>query len=88
MAMIPNLPPEDRNDLGEPESDLDVYAHLEHLVGEETRLKEQQVEHLKEEHHERLRALEAELDHVWEMLRDRADRHGKTGSSAGTSGRD
>ncbi len=88
MAMMPNLPPEDRNDLGEPESDLDVYTHLEHLVGEEARLREEQLEHLKEERHERLRVIEAELDRVWEMLRERAEHHGKTGSPGTPAGRD
>jgi hypothetical protein len=60
--------------------DLDVYAHVEGLVGEETEILEQAEADRKEEQHERLHAVRDELDRAWETLRRRAERHGKPAS--------
>jgi hypothetical protein len=57
-------------------SDFDSYAHIEGLVGEETRLREMAEQDRKAEHHERLRAVSGELDRIWERLRERAERLG------------
>jgi hypothetical protein len=67
-------------DLSRLPSDLDAYSHIEGLVGEENELLEGAEEDRKEEHRQRLHALTQELDRVWEMLRRRAERHGKSGS--------
>jgi hypothetical protein len=58
--------------------DLEVYAHIEGLVGEENELLEGAEEDRKEEHRERLRALTRELDRAWDTLRRRAERRGKS----------
>jgi hypothetical protein len=54
--------------------DLEVYAHVEGLVGEENELLEEAEEDRKEHHHERLHAIRQELDHAWAALRRRAER--------------
>ena len=56
-------------------SDFDSYAHIEGLVGEETRLREMAEEDRKPKHHERLNAISGELDRIWERLRERTERH-------------
>jgi hypothetical protein len=60
--------------------DLEAYAQIEGLVGEENELLEQAEEERKEEHRERLRAITGELDRAWETLRRRAERRGTPGS--------
>jgi hypothetical protein len=60
--------------------DLEVYAHIEGLVGEENELLEEAEESRKEEHHERLHAIRQDLDRAWEALRRRAERRPKSGS--------
>lgn len=60
--------------------DLEAYAHIEGLVGEEDELLEQAEKDRKEEHRERLRAITEELDRAWETLRRRAERRAKPGS--------
>jgi hypothetical protein len=67
-------------DLSPIPGDLEVYAHVEGLVGEENQLLEQAEESRKEEHRERLRAIGGELDRAWETLRRRAERRAKPGS--------
>jgi hypothetical protein len=60
--------------------DLEVYSHIEGLVGEENELLEGAEEGRKEEHRERLHAIVEELDRAWETLRQRAERRAKRGS--------
>jgi uncharacterized membrane protein len=60
--------------------DLDVYAHIEGLVGEEDELLEEAEKEQKEKHRERLYAIRAELDRAWETLRQRAERRAKPGT--------
>ena len=67
-------------DLSPIPGDLEVYAHIEGLVGEENVLLEEAEESRKEEHRERLRAIGEELDRAWETLRRRAERRPKPGS--------
>lgn len=67
-------------DLSPIPGDLEVYAHIEGLVGEENELLEEAEESRKGEHRERLRAIGRELDRAWETLRRRAERRAKPGS--------
>ena len=67
-------------DLSRVPENLDAYAHVEGLVGEEDELLEQAEETRTEEHRDRLHAIRRELDSVWETLRRRAERHGKPDS--------
>jgi hypothetical protein len=60
--------------------DLDVYAQMEGLVGEEDEPLEEAEEDRREEHHERLHAVIEELDRAWATLRHRAERRAKAGS--------
>jgi hypothetical protein len=68
------VPAEDLQDPSHLPSEFDSYAQIEGLAGEETRLLEIAEKDRRPEQHERLRAISAELDRVWERLRDRADR--------------
>jgi predicted nuclease with TOPRIM domain len=67
-------------DLSPIPGDLEVYARVEGLVGEEEELLEQAEDGRKEEHRQRLHAIAQELDRVWETLRRRADRRAGSGS--------
>jgi Protein of unknown function (DUF2630) len=60
--------------------DLEVYTHIEGLVGEENELLEEAEESRKEEPRERLHAIGQELDRAWETLRRRAERRAKPGT--------
>lgn len=58
----------------EPEPrDRDTLAHIHELVDEEHRLRERLLNHEidPEAEHERLRAVEAEIDQCWDLLRQR-----------------
>lgn len=55
---------EHEKDLSPIPRDLQVYTHLEGLVGEENELLEEAEEGRKEEHRERLHAIRQELDRV------------------------
>jgi hypothetical protein len=59
--------------------DLEVYAHIEGLVGEENDLLKEAEEGRKEQHRQRLHAIREELDRSWETLRRRAERRAKPG---------
>jgi hypothetical protein len=67
-------------DLSPIPGDLEVYTHVEGLVGEENELLEEAEESRKEEHRERLRAIGQDLDRAWETLRRRAERRANPGS--------
>ena len=67
-------------DLAQTPRDLEVYAHVEGLVGEETELLEKVEQERKEEHRERLHAITEELDRAWDTLRRRAERRAKPGN--------
>ncbi len=71
---------EHEHDLSRLPRDLEAYAHVEGLVGEETELLEEAQEGRKEEHRERLHAITQELDRAWETLRRRAERRAKPGT--------
>ena len=65
------------SDLSRIPRNLEAYAHIEGLVGEENELLEDAKQGRKEEHRERLHAIAEELDRAWETLRRRAERRGK-----------
>jgi hypothetical protein len=67
-------------DLSPIRSDLEAYARIEGLVGEENELLEEAEAERKAEHRERLHAIGQELDRAWEALRRRAERRCKPGS--------
>ena len=71
---------ERENELSPIPRELEVYTHIEGLVGEENELLEEAEESRKEEHRKRLHAIGEELDRAWETLRRRADRRAKPGS--------
>ena len=58
-----------------PESpDLELFAHVEGLMGEEAALLAIPHQDRSQHHHERLRAIGEELDRAFEKLRERAER--------------
>ena len=67
-------------DLSRIPRDLEAYAHIEGLVGEEDELLEQAEEGRTDQHRERLRAVTEELDRVWDALRRRAERRAEPGT--------
>jgi hypothetical protein len=71
---------EHEKDLSPIPHDLEVYAHIEGLVGEENELLETAEEDRTENHHERLHAIEEQLNRVWDTLRRRAERRAKPDS--------
>jgi len=71
---------EREQDLSPIPRDVELYAHIEGLVGEENELLEEAEEGRKAEHRERLHAIGEELDRAWETLRRRAERRAKPDS--------
>jgi uncharacterized protein DUF2630 len=51
-----------------------LFARIEGLVGEEEALLRIPAHERSDQHHERLRSIGAELDRVWDKLRERAAR--------------
>jgi hypothetical protein len=72
------VPMHDIKDLSPIPPELELYARIEGLVGEEAAILAVAEEERRQEHHERLRAISAELDRIWEHLRERAERRGHT----------
>jgi hypothetical protein len=58
-------------------SDLDLFARVEGLMGEEQALLAIPHDDRAQHHHDRLKAIGDELDRVFERLRDRAERRGR-----------
>jgi hypothetical protein len=81
MSFTPDdrLPLREDTDLAPIPSGLEEYARLEGLVGEEDLLLEEAEEEHAHEQRERLHAISKELDRVWEVLRDRAERLARHG---------
>jgi hypothetical protein len=53
---------------------IDLFAHIEGLIGEEAALLSIPAHQRDHEHHRRLSEIGEELDRAWEKLRDRAER--------------
>jgi hypothetical protein len=68
---------EHEKDLSPIPQNLEVYAHIEGLVGEENEILEGAEKGHREDRHERLQAIGHELDRAWETLRHRAERRAK-----------
>ncbi len=82
----PGIPTDQVKDLSPMPPELQLFARIENLVGEEARLLAIPLQRRREVHHERVREISQELDRIWEMLRERAGRLGKDQASRGTSG--
>jgi len=83
------VPADEIKDLSQIPDELELFARIEGLVGEEAALLGVPREHRRQNQHERLRAISDELDRIWASLRARAERleldsHPHSGSS-GTS---
>lgn len=63
-------------DLSQIPPGVELFAHIEGLVGEEQALLAVPHGERKQEQHERLRLIAEELDRIWETLRQRTERHG------------
>jgi hypothetical protein len=68
-----------------PDSEHLTFARIERLIGEEKALLEIPAHLRSDDQHGRLHAIGRELDQLWRMLRERADRIGH-GSAADSSG--
>jgi hypothetical protein len=66
-------PPEEAR----PPGDVGVYTRAEHMVGDEYALLQIPADERTPEQHARLRALEDELDRIWQLLRRRAEALGR-----------
>jgi hypothetical protein len=71
---------EHERDLSPIPHNLEVYAHIEGLVGEENEILEGAEKDRRAEHHDRLHVIRQELDGAWETLRRRAEHRAKPGS--------
>ena len=80
------IPPRTADDLSSIPYELRLFARIEGLVGEEAALLAIPHEKRRRDQHERLRAISAALDRIWEMLRERAHRLGHDGGPARSEG--
>jgi hypothetical protein len=80
------ISPRTADDLSPIPYELRLFARIEGLVGEEAALLAIPHEKRRRDQHERLRAISAELDRIWEMLRERTHRLGHDGGSARSEG--
>jgi Protein of unknown function (DUF2630) len=76
------VPPQDVKDLSPIPPELSLFARIEGLAGEESAILAVPLHERSREQRERLHAVSAELDRIWEMLRERAERvaHGDKSS--------
>ena len=70
------VPADEIKDLSQIPDELELFARIEGLVGEEAALLTVPRQHRRREQHERLRAISDELDRIWASLRGRAERLG------------
>jgi hypothetical protein len=68
------VPPRDVKDLSPIPQELELFARIEGLVGEEAALLAEPLERRRQEQRERLHAISTELDRIWEKLQERAER--------------
>jgi Protein of unknown function (DUF2630) len=71
------VPPTKLKDLSPIPPELELFARIEGLVGEEAALLAIPRERRDQKQHERLMALSAELDRIWERLRERVEHLGR-----------
>ncbi|MGZ4250666.1 MAG: hypothetical protein ACXVUE_20480 [Solirubrobacteraceae bacterium] len=70
------MPPDQVKDLSPIPDELELFARIEGLVGEEAALLAVPLERRRQEQQDRLRAIGEELDRIWEKLSERAKRLG------------
>jgi hypothetical protein len=68
------VPPDDVKNLSPIPPELALFARIEGLVGEEAAILAVPLHERRREQRERLHAISAELDRIWETLRERAER--------------
>jgi hypothetical protein len=73
--------PRTKEDLAPEAPELGLFARVEGLCGEEDALLKIPARERSREHESRLREIAAELDRVWEKLRERAERRGERGDA-------
>ena len=76
------VPPRIADDMSPLPEELKLFARIEGLVGEEAALLAIPLEERRREEHERLRAISAELDRIFETLRERSHRLRRHGGAA------
>jgi hypothetical protein len=76
--------PDQVKDLSPIPPELHLFARIEGLIGEEAALLQVPLAERKQEQRERLRAIEQELDRIWEKLSERAKRLGRESSGTTT----
>ena len=73
--------PRRANDLGSGRPEVELFARIEGLCGEEAALLAIPANERKQGQRDRLRAIAGELDRLWHLLRERAERFGLRDSS-------
>lgn len=88
MTIFPeaDVPVSTLKDLSPIPPELELYARIEGLVGEEARLLAIASHERKREQRDRLREISAELDRIWEKLQERATHLRVRPGSPNTSG--
>jgi len=71
-----DVPADEIKDLSPIPDELELFARIEGLVGEEAALLTVPREHRRQNQHERLHAISDQLDRIWATLRGRAERLG------------
>ena len=69
------------NDLAAGPPDVELFARIERLCGEEAALRAIPADERNQHQRDRLRAIAGELDRAWHLLRERAERLGLRDSS-------
>ena len=70
------VPADEVKDYSPIPDELELFARIEGLVGEEAALLTVPREHRRQNQHERLHAISDQLDRIWATLRGRAERLG------------
>ena len=80
MSFFPHagVPPQDVKDLSPIPPELSLFARIEGLAGEEAAIQAVARHERSREQRQRLHAISAELDRIWESLRERAERIGQS----------
>jgi hypothetical protein len=79
--------PRGQGDLAPDHPDLDLFARIEGLAGEEAALLAIPAKERSRQEHDRLRAIADELDRAWQLLRERAERLGGRDDDGAEHGR-
>lgn len=69
--------PRSEEEMAQRPSDLQLFTRIEGLCGQEAALHAIPHHEREEHHHQLLKEIETELDRVWELLRERAERRAR-----------